>query len=153
MLPNYAHGTLFSMLSSTKRHYWVLLTPLAEWQWSWQSPSILSWCNQLTSQKSSLSPWIMALLWQKGLHNSMKLWAMPCGATQDGRVIVERSDKRMSTKGGKGKPFLCSCLENPVNSISIWGKGQYQGVYPPGIASSKLWCVNNKDGILLSSND
>ena len=42
---------------------------------------------------------------------------MPCGATQDGRVIVERSDKRMSTKGGKGKPFLCSCLENPVNSM------------------------------------
>ena len=32
--------------------------------------------------------WIIALLWCRGLHNSMKLWAMPCRATQDGWVIV-----------------------------------------------------------------
>ena len=32
--------------------------------------------------------WITALLWWRGLCNSMKLWAMLCRATQDGQVIV-----------------------------------------------------------------
>ena len=36
---------------------------------------------------------------------------MPCGATQDGRVMVERSDRMWST--GEGN----SCLENPMNSM------------------------------------
>ena len=43
--------------------------------------------------------WITALPWWRGLHNSMKLWAMPCRATQDGRVIPESSDKTWSTGG------------------------------------------------------
>ena len=30
-----------------------------------------------------------SLVMAKGLHNSMKLWAMPCGATQNGWVIVK----------------------------------------------------------------
>ena len=63
---------------------------------------------------------------------------MPCGVTQDGQGIVESSDKRRSTKGEKSKPLQYSCLENPMNSIPIWGKGQYYGVYPPRTASSKL---------------
>ena len=46
----------------------------------------------------------------------MKLRAMPCGATQDGWVIVESSDKTWSTGEGNGKPFQYSCLENPINS-------------------------------------
>ena len=37
--------------------------------------------------------WITALLWWRGLYNSVKLWAMPCRATQDGWVIVKSSDK------------------------------------------------------------
>ena len=41
---------------------------------------------------------------------------MPCGATQDGQVVVERSD-RMSTGEGNGKPLQYSCLENPMNSM------------------------------------
>ena len=41
---------------------------------------------------------------------------MPCGATQDGRVIVERSDRMWSTGEGNGKPLQYSCLENPMNS-------------------------------------
>ena len=41
---------------------------------------------------------------------------MPCGATQDGRVTVERSDTMWSTGEGNGKPLQYSCLENPVNS-------------------------------------
>ena len=42
---------------------------------------------------------------------------MPCGATQDGQVMVERSDRMWSTGEGNGKPFQYSCLENPMNSM------------------------------------
>ena len=42
---------------------------------------------------------------------------MMCGATQDGRVMVERSDRRQSTGEGNGKPLQNSCLENPMNSM------------------------------------
>ena len=40
-----------------------------------------------------------------------------CGATQDGRVMVERSDRMWSTGEGNGKPRQYSCLENPMNSM------------------------------------
>ena len=39
------------------------------------------------------------------------------GATQDGWVMVERSDRMWSTGEGNGKPLQCSCLENPMNSM------------------------------------
>ena len=45
---------------------------------------------------------------------------MLCGATQDGRVLVESSDKMWSTGEGNGKPLQMnrnSCLENPMNSM------------------------------------
>ena len=42
---------------------------------------------------------------------------MSCGATQDVRVLVERSDRMWSTGEGNGKPFQYSCLENPMNSM------------------------------------
>ena len=42
---------------------------------------------------------------------------MPCGATQDRRVMVERSETMWSTGEGKGKPLQYSCLENPMNSM------------------------------------
>ena len=45
---------------------------------------------------------------------------MPCGATQDRQVMVERSDRTWSTGEGNGKPLQYSCLENPMNSM----KGQ-----------------------------
>ena len=38
------------------------------------------------------------------------------GATQDRRVMVERSDRMLSTGEGNGKPVQYSCLENPMNS-------------------------------------
>ena len=38
-------------------------------------------------------------------------------ATQDGRVIVETSDKKWSTGEGNGKPLQYSGLENPMNSM------------------------------------
>ena len=37
-------------------------------------------------------------------------------ATQDGRVMVERSDRMWSTGEGNGKPLQYSCLDNPMNS-------------------------------------
>ena len=40
-----------------------------------------------------------------------------CGATQDGRVMAERSDRMGSTGEGNGKPLQYSCLENPMNSM------------------------------------
>ena len=40
-----------------------------------------------------------------------------CGATQDGHVMVERSDRMWSTGEGNGKPLQYSCLENPMNSM------------------------------------
>ena len=42
---------------------------------------------------------------------------MLCGATQDGRVMVERSDRMWSTGEGNGKPLQYSCLGNPMNSM------------------------------------
>ena len=48
--------------------------------------------------------------------NSVKL-TMPCGATQDGWLMVERSDREWSTGEGDGKPLQYSCLENPMNSM------------------------------------
>ena len=41
---------------------------------------------------------------------------MPCGATQERRVLVERSDSIWSTEGN-GKPLQYSCLENLMNSM------------------------------------
>ena len=40
--------------------------------------------------------WIIALSWQRGLCNSIKLWTMPCWATQEGQVIVKSSDEMWS---------------------------------------------------------
>ena len=50
------------------------------------------------------------------LSNSMKL-SHALGATQDRRVMVERSDRMWSTGQGNGKPLQYSCLENPMNSM------------------------------------
>ena len=48
--------------------------------------------------------------------NSMKP-SHACGATQGGRVMVERSDRMRSTGEQNGKPLQYSCLENPMNSM------------------------------------
>ena len=59
------------------------------------------------------------------LSNSMKLshavWGhLLCGATQDGWVMVERSDRMWPTGEGNGKPLQFSCLENPMNTTGEW---------------------------------
>ena len=50
------------------------------------------------------------------LSNSMKL-SHAHGATQDRRVMVERSDRMWYTGEGNGKPLQYSCLENPMKSM------------------------------------
>ena len=50
------------------------------------------------------------------LSNSMKP-SHAYEATQDGRVMVERSDRTWPTGEGNGKPRQYSCLENPMNSM------------------------------------
>ena len=57
------------------------------------------------------------------LSNSVKP-SHACGATQDGWVMVERSDRTWSTGEGNGKPLQYSCLKNPMNSM----KRQYDSI-------------------------
>ena len=42
---------------------------------------------------------------------------MPCGATEDWRLMVERTDRMWSIGEGNDKPLQYSCLENPTNSM------------------------------------
>ena len=42
---------------------------------------------------------------------------MPCGATQDGWVMEENSDRMWYTGEGNGKPLQYSCFENHMNSM------------------------------------
>ena len=64
------------------------------------------------SQKTSQSNHIRTT----ALSNSVKL-SHAHGATQDGRVMVEKSDRMWSTGEGNGKPLQYICLENPINSM------------------------------------
>ena len=56
---------------------------------------------------------------------------MPRGATQDGQVMVENSDKMWSPGEGNGKPLQYSYLENPINSMKR-GKDMTLKDEPPG---------------------
>ena len=42
---------------------------------------------------------------------------MLCGATQDGRIMLERPDRMWSTGEENSKPLQYSCLEIPMNSM------------------------------------
>ena len=64
------------------------------------------------SKKTSQSSHTRITAWS----NSMKP-RHACGATQDGRVMVQRSDRIWSTGEGNGKPLQYPCLENPMNSM------------------------------------
>ena len=67
---------------------------------------------KLYSQKTSQSNHTRTT----ALSNSMKL-SHVSGATQDGWVMVERSDRKWSTGLRNGKPLQYSFLENPMNSM------------------------------------
>ena len=60
------------------------------------------------SEKTSQSKYTRAT----ALSNSVKL-SHAHGATQDRRVMVERSDRMWSTGEGNGKPLLYSALRTP----------------------------------------
>ena len=60
---------------------------------------------------------IKLITWTTALSNSMKLWAMPCKATQDEQIMVESSNKMWSRAEGNGKPLQSSSLENPMDSM------------------------------------
>ena len=63
---------------------------------------------------------------------------MPCGATQDRQVMVERSDRMWSTGEGNGKPLQYSCLENPMNSMKRQ-KGHWKRNSPEWQVPNMLW--------------
>ena len=64
------------------------------------------------SQKTSQSPHTRTTAFSNSMRPSHT-----CGATQDGQVMVERSDRMWFTGEGNGKPLQYSCLENPRNSM------------------------------------
>ena len=65
------------------------------------------------------------ITWIPTLCNSVRLWAMPCRAIQDGQVVVESSDKTCSTGEDNGKPLQHSCLENHMNSMKRQNEIEY----------------------------
>ena len=60
---------------------------------------------------------------------------MPCGATQDRQVMVERSDRMWSTGEGNGKPLQYSCLENPMNSMKRQNDRILTEVHPRSVGA------------------
>ena len=73
---------------------------------------------------------------------------MPCEATQDGQVMVERSDRMWSTGEGNGKPLQYSFLENPMNSMKkendIILKEELPGLVGARYATGDQWINNSR---------
>ena len=70
------------------------------------------------------------------------------GATQDGQVMVERSDRMWSTGEGNGKKHQYSCLENPMNSMKRQNvrilKGELPGSVGAQYATGDQWRNNSR---------
>ena len=70
------------------------------------------------------------------------------GATQDGWVMVERSDRMWSTGEGNGKPFQYSCLENPMNTMNRQNDRILKGKLPRSVgaqyATGDQWRDNSR---------
>ena len=62
--------------------------------------------------------------------------------------MVERSDKIWSTGEGNGKPFQCSCLENPMNSMKRQNDRILKGELPRSVgaqyATGDQWRNNSR---------
>ena len=73
--------------------------------WELESRTGLPQAKQVTGSQHSLTHQqaIGLKIYWAALSDSMKLWAMPCRATQDKWVKVERSDKIWSTGEGSSK--------------------------------------------------
>ena len=95
------------------------------------------------SQKTSQSNHTSTI----ALSNSMKP-SHACRATQDGRVMVERSDRMWSTGEGNGKPLQCSCLETPMDSMKRQNDRILKGELPRSVgsqyATGDQWRNNSK---------
>ena len=69
-------------------------------------------------------------------------------ATQDMRVMVERSDRMWSTGEGNAKPFQYSCRENPRNSMKRQNDRILKEELPRSIgaqyATGDQWRSNSK---------
>ena len=78
----------------------------------------------------------------------MKLWAMPCGATQDGRVMVESSDRMWSTGDRNSKPLQYSWLENSMNRMKRWKDRTLKDELPRSVgakyATGEQWGNNSR---------
>ena len=73
---------------------------------------------------------------------------MLCGATKDGRVMMERSDRMWSTGEGNGKPLQYSCLENPMHSVKRQNDRILKGELPRSVgaqyATGDQWRNNSR---------
>ena len=73
---------------------------------------------------------------------------MLCRATQDGRVMVESSDKMWSAGEGNGKPLQYSYLENPMNSMKRQKDRTLKGELPRSVgvqyATGDQWRNNSR---------
>ena len=73
---------------------------------------------------------------------------MPCGATQDRQVMLERSNRMWSTGEGNGKPLQYSCLENPMNSMKMQKDRTLKDELPRLVgaqyATGDLWWNNSR---------
>ena len=73
---------------------------------------------------------------------------MPCGATQDGWVMVESSNKTWSVGEGSGKPLQYSCLENPMNSMKMQKDRKLKEELPRSVgaqyATGEQWRNNSR---------
>ena len=69
-------------------------------------------------------------------------------ATQDGWVIVEKSDRLRSTGEENGKPLQYSCLENPMNSMKRQNGRILKEVLPRSVgaqyATRDQWRSNSR---------
>ena len=70
------------------------------------------------------------------------------GATKDGQVMVERSDRIWSTGEGNGKPLQYSCPENPMNSMKSRKDRTLKDELPrsvgPQYATGDQWRTNSR---------
>ena len=77
----------------------------------------------------------------------MKLSHAP-GATQDGRVMVKRSDRMWSIGEGNGKPLEYSCFENPMKSMKRQNDSILKEELPRSVgaqyATGDLWKNNSR---------
>ena len=78
----------------------------------------------------------------------MKVRAIPCRATRDGRVMLEHSDTTWSAGEGDGKPLEYSCLENPMNSMKRQKdrtlKDELPGLIGAQYATGDQWRKNSR---------